>query len=647
MSGNFSPRAWHWLGAAGVLLLVALLYLPGLSGGFLLDDGANLQTLERIRAWGFWQGVPSVLASNSAGDIGRPLPMLSFAFQHAAWPDDAAAFKRVNLGIHLFNVVLMWLLAHLFWAHLRPPQGPRLAALPLLLALAWGLHPLFVSTVLYVVQRMALLAATFMLGGLLLYALGRLRWAQGGRLGPLLMAAGLLGGTALGALCKENALLLPGLVGILEVTLFARLPRPRGWAAFVSLGCLLPTLALAAFIGWQFHSWILPGYAIRDFDPVQRLLTEARILWQYLGLLALPLGRHLGLFHDDYPVSAGLFEPWTTLPAVAGVVTLAACAVACRRRHPALAFALGTFLWGHALESGPIPLELYYEHRNYLPGALLLVGAGTGFMAWAEARMKSAAASWPAWRYGLLGIVLWSGYLGFVTVQETRLWGDADVQAEVWARQQPESFRAQAYLGERLERQGFVEAAGRLYGRMEARDPGMVLARAITDCRLKLPFEPSRYQESLDRLAGMRFTRSGLAGVEQLMLLASDHGLCSDYAATLVPSAARAMRANPVLGRMHFHLWVLEGRHLLAGGDPAAARRAFDAALRLRPSVEVALLAVQADMRGGDPAAARRSAALARTILAGYNSLQRLAYEKDIAAVEAALRIPEEKYRAD
>lgn len=645
MSSNLLPRAGHWLGAAGTLLLVGLLYLPGLSGGFLLDDQANLQTLERIRAWGFSQGVASVLASNPAGDLGRPLAMLSFALQHAAWPDDPAAFKRVNLAIHLFNVVLVWLLARLVWARLRPPAAPRLAALPLLLALAWGLHPLFVSTVLYVVQRMALLAATFMLGGLLLYAWGRERWAEGGRRGLAAMAIGLVFGTGLGALCKENALLLPGLAGILETTLFARLPRPRGWAALVFLGCLLPTLALIAFIGWQFSSWILPGYAIRDYDPAQRLLTEARILWQYLGLLALPLGRHLGLFHDDYLVSADLFEPWTTLPAVIGIVMLAVCAVACRRRLPGLAFACGSFLWGHALESGPIPLELYFEHRNYLPGALLLVGAGTGFMAWVAGRTKPQAASWPAWRYGLLGLVLWSGYLGFVTLQETRLWGSADVQAEVWARQRPESFRAQLYLGERLERQGFVEAAGRLYGRMEARDPGMVLARAITDCRLRHPFEPTRYQESLDRLAEMRFTRSGLAGVERLMLLASEHGLCRDYAATLIPSAARAMRANPVLGRMHFHLWVLEGRHLLASGRAAEARAAFGRALAIRADVEVALLAVQADARGGDRQAARRTLELARAILAGYNPIRRQAYERDVAAVAAALATPVEEKR--
>ncbi|MBZ0142874.1 MAG: hypothetical protein K8F56_04775 [Rhodocyclaceae bacterium] len=630
----------RWLALSAVLFAVGCVYFPGLAGGFLLDDWANLKPLERLQAWGFWQGLPSMLASNPAGDLGRPIPLLTFALQYADWPGNPAAFKQVNLAIHLFNVLLVWAWAKLLWNIVRPQAGPRLAMLPLLLALAWGLHPLFISTVLYVVQRMALLAGTFMLAGLLLCTLGRLRWAAGVRHGPLLMAAGLLLGTGLGALCKENALLLPGLVSVLELTLFAGLRRPRGWGAFVLLGCLLPSLALIGFIGLRFESWILPGYAIRDFGPAERLMTEARILWEYLGRLVLPLPWQLGLFHDDYAISRSLLEPWSTLPAAIGVAGLVLCVVIGRRQLPAATFAIGGFLWGHALESGPIPLELYFEHRNYLPSLFVILGGGMGIMAWAAGREKPAKASWPAWRYGLLSLGLWLGYLSFVTLQETRLWGNPDVQAELWAQRRPDSQRANAYLGERLEYQGFVKAAGQLYGRMEARDPAMVLARAKTDCRLGLTYDPERYRESLARVPSMRFSRSGLAGVEQLMLLATEHKLCTDFAAGLIPLAADAMRANPLLGRMHLHLWVLEGRYRLGSGRPTEARAAFGSALALRPDVEVALLAVQADARSGNVDAAQRSLGLARAILAGYNPVRRQAYEKDVAALSAALAAP-------
>ena len=632
------PAGWLWL--AAVLFVIGGLYFPGLAGGFLLDDWANLKPLERLQAWGFGQGLPSMLASNPAGDLGRPIPLLTFALQYADWPGNPAAFKQGNLAIHLFNVLLVWAWAQLLWENVRPQSGPRLAALPLLLALAWGIHPLFVSTVLYVVQRMALLAGTFMLAGLLAYTLGRLRWAAGGRHGLLLMAAGLLLGTGLGALCKENALLLPGLVGVLEWTLFAGLRRPRGWGALVLLGCLLPSLALIGFIGLRFESWILPGYGIREYDPAERLMTEARILWNYLGLAVLPLPWQLGLFHDDFAISRSMLEPRSTLPAVIGVAGLVLCVVIGRRRMPAAAFAIGGFLWGHALESGPIPLELYFEHRNYLPGLFLILGGGMGLMAWSAGRTKPAKASWPAWRYGLLSLGLWLGFLSLVTLQETRLWGNPDVQADLWAQRRPDSLRANAYLGERLEHQGFIKAAGQLYGRMEARDPAMVLARAKIDCRLGLSYDPERYRGSLARVPSMRFSRNGLAGVEQLMLLATEHNLCTDFAAGLIPLAADAMRANPLLGRMHFHLWVLEGRYRLGSGRPIEARAAFGSALALRPDVEVALLAVQADARGGNIVAAQRSLGLARAILAGYNPVRRQAYEKDVAALAAALAAP-------
>ena len=637
------PAGWLWL--AAVLFVIGGLYFPGLAGGFLLDDWANLKPLERLQAWGFGQGLPSMLASNPAGDLGRPIPLLTFALQYADWPGNPAAFKQGNLAIHLFNVLLVWAWAQLLWENVRPQSGPRLAALPLLLALAWGIHPLFVSTVLYVVQRMALLAGTFMLAGLLAYTLGRLRWAAGGRHGLLLMAAGLLLGTGLGALCKENALLLPGLVGVLEWTLFAGLRRPRGWGALVLLGCLLPSLALIGFIGLRFESWILPGYGIREYDPAERLMTEARILWNYLGLAVLPLPWQLGLFHDDFAISRSMLEPRSTLPAVIGVAGLVLCVVIGRRRMPAAAFAIGGFLWGHALESGPIPLELYFEHRNYLPGLFLILGGGMGLMAWSAGRTKPAKASWPAWRYGLLSLGLWLGFLSLVTLQETRLWGNPDVQADLWAQRRPDSLRANAYLGERLEHQGFIKAAGQLYGRMEARDPAMVLARAKIDCRLGLSYDPERYRGSLARVPSMRFSRNGLAGVEQLMLLATEHNLCTDFAAGLIPLAADAMRANPLLGRMHFHLWVLEGRYRLGSGRPIEARAAFGSALALRPDVEVALLAVQADARGGNIVAAQRSLGLARAILAGYNPVRRRAYEKDVAALTAALAAPARETR--
>ncbi len=47
------------------------------------------------------------------------------------------------------------------------------------------------------------------------------------------------------------------------------------------------------------------------------------------------------------------------------------CAFLLRRRYPLLLLAVLFFLVGHSMESTLIPLEMVYEHRNYLPGMLV------------------------------------------------------------------------------------------------------------------------------------------------------------------------------------------------------------------------------------------------------------------------------------
>ena len=77
-------------------------------------------------------------------------------------------------------------------------------------------------------------------------------------------------------------------------------------------------------VAWDF---VLGTYEHRHFTPAERLLTEARVLWLYLGLLALPRIQAFALHHDYVPVSTGLLEPWTTLPALGVWAVLLALAL--------------------------------------------------------------------------------------------------------------------------------------------------------------------------------------------------------------------------------------------------------------------------------------------------------------------------------
>src|SRR6185369_4769326 len=127
---------------------------PGLRGGFLFDDFANLPALG---AFGPIDNVATFLyyiTSGSADPTGRPLALLSFLIDARNWPADPAPFKRTNLLLHLLNGALLgWLLLRLGKALALDATRATIAAV--FGSALWLLHPLLVSTVLYIVQREA------------------------------------------------------------------------------------------------------------------------------------------------------------------------------------------------------------------------------------------------------------------------------------------------------------------------------------------------------------------------------------------------------------------------------------------------------------------------------------------------------------
>jgi uncharacterized membrane protein YhfC len=91
----------------------------------------------------------------------------------------------------------------------------------------------------------------------------------------------------------------------------------------------------------------------------------------YLSLLWLPRPFSSGLFNDQYAASTSLIHPLSTLWALLAMVALISGAWWFRRRYPAWSLAVLFFFAGHLLESTSIPLELYFEHRNYVPAMLM------------------------------------------------------------------------------------------------------------------------------------------------------------------------------------------------------------------------------------------------------------------------------------
>ena len=351
------------------ILLTAAIYWPGLHGPLIFDDVQNLlpitQWLHGERGW------QSVVFGNGSGTFGRPVSMASFVLNVALLGPEIWSLKLGNLLLHLLNGSVVYLLFAALLRQRAMTRAPNASNhwLPLLGAAIWLLHPLFASTVLYVVQRMAMLSALFMLLAMLAYLHGRAALAAGQhrRAWPLLALVPFC--TALAALSKENGVLAPALCAVIELCVFApEAGRRRPWLSrlVIAFGLLVPASVAVTLTAIQYPA-ITGGYANRPFTLTERLLTQPSVLWDYIGSLLLPYGPRLGLYHDDYPISNGLFEPASTALAIAAWLLALGLAWRWRQRIPGLLLGLGIFLVGQALESSVFPLLMYFEHRNYLP----------------------------------------------------------------------------------------------------------------------------------------------------------------------------------------------------------------------------------------------------------------------------------------
>jgi hypothetical protein len=184
--------------------------------------------------------------------------------------------------------------------------------------------------------------------------------------------------TGVGLLVKESAVMLPLYAACVEfaVTGGREASGKRSRAIHVLYGVLLGIPFVAGSI-WL-ATWVSgnASYA-RSFDTIERLLTEARVLVDYIHWTLLPQPEALTLYHDDVVVSHGLLNPPSTLASILALAALLGTAIACRIRRPLFALGILWFFSGHVLTGTIIPLMLAFEHRNYFPSLGLLLAAAS------------------------------------------------------------------------------------------------------------------------------------------------------------------------------------------------------------------------------------------------------------------------------
>lgn len=436
------------------------------SGASYLDDEVNLAPLRVL------EGDPSqffyLISENQSGIFGRSVSMASFGVEVLLRDFSYEAFKKTNAVIHILNAVLVGIFS-LFLFRLSNPFKKDAPLLAFCVAVFWLILPVHVSTVMYPVQRMAQLSAFFMLLGLVAYGYGRVLVASDQYLkGGALLCGALLVIFPLGLLSKENAILMLPLMGLLEV--FISKSLCSGWdRRFLAGWCSALFVAVLLVTGFseKIIQYINADYRI--VSPYLAFLTQTRIVFSYIWEIISPSNSRFGYFHDDILASVNMLDPLSTVLSVVGVVVLLVLsAVWLLKSKSLVALGILFFFVGHALESTILPLEFYFEHRNYLPSVGIVIGlVSAGY--WLGKKLQIMP---------FLGLLL-VGFLSvntFILIERNQIWNNPEVGIAISEMNHPKSPRSIAALAMYQAESSFYEASLRNLARVQMLKPDLYSA---------------------------------------------------------------------------------------------------------------------------------------------------------------------------
>lgn len=549
------PRRVFFLALCSAVLIIITgwAYAPGLYGPLLLDDTGSLTPLSAWLAGDIsWR---ELLLGNPSGTFGRVIPMASFLVNAALSGDSVYALKVGNLLVHLLLGGLVFLAARAVLTHTALAPQRNLWAFAI--AAVWLLHPLQLSTVLYVVQRMTQMSALFSLLAVILWFAARTRLAAGDRgIGRWLLFAGVPLATLLAALSKENGVLAPLLCIVLDFALFGwRTARPPEIRVFIGL----TAVGGAAGVVWALSSGLvaslLSAYDIRDFTLAERLLTQPRILADYVGQWVWPDLARLGLYHDGFAISRGWFTPPTTAIAIIAWVAVLLGSLVLRRHAPLISAGLWFYLAGHLIESSAIGLELYFEHRNYLPNfglALATVGLADAFARHGRYPIPDRAP--------VALIIILIPLLALATHAKATVWTNGERIAREGVAAHPQSIRAWTDLASAaMQREDSRAAHAALESLASLSNPEAqrvaVLFQIFTDCLFENATRPERLQK-LKGLVDGRLTLFLQQSAGLVVDRVSDSPCAGIDAETFADILLEFVQSSPLSDR-HFVKWRL------------------------------------------------------------------------------------------
>lgn len=452
---NLSLPARHRLAMyAGIIALAVLASATGLSNGFALDDLALVADNARVHSLHEWWRLFRLpyWPPQYGASLYRPIVTIGFAVQWVAGGGSPLVF-------HLTSIALYAALSALVLAFFLELLGPIPAVVGTAL---FAVHPVHVEAVGNVVGQAELLAAVAAVGACIIYVHAR-RAGPPGR--AAITSIGVL--YAIACLCKEHALLLPALLGMLELFGIGRdrSDRANGLAEDLrTVGPLFVAL-FAIAVAYLVARTVVIGEVLgeKHLVPVfgvRRLWVMLVVVPQWVRLLFWPA--HLSAEYSprqiEIPDGAGpeIVLGSVILAAIAVLfVTLGRGTIATRTERVAARFALGWLAITLLPVSNLFSVMLVAERTLLLPsvGAMLFVGAAAAWAMQRATRPARVALASAAAVFVVAGVIRSS--------TRQRVWRDDTTLFAQMAEDAPLSYRAQFFYGQMLFQQGRLAEAER------------------------------------------------------------------------------------------------------------------------------------------------------------------------------------------
>lgn len=409
----------HAVSALVIVAFTVVIYSNTLTAPFLFDDRINIVENPYIRITEL--STDQIMRAIVQDEFQlRPLSNLSFGLDYYFHQLDRSWMHAENLALHALAAIFLYFIVGAMIAlavetplPVRVKWGAALAG-----ALLWCAHPAHTQAVTYLVQRQTVLSTAFLLGSFLAYVKARASSTNHKR---YVLYALALAAFVVSAGSKEIGWSAPVYWLLFEIFFVRR----RGGdetssraiivsASVLAAGAVIVTIAL---IKTGLLANYLDAYQEKGYGPMERLLTEPRVVVSYLITMFFPHPVRLALDHD-VSVSRSLTDPATTLFAAAFLYMLFIGALLSWRKMPLIAFlGLGFFI-ALAPESSFIPLDLKIDHRIYFYSIFIIPAT----VAWVILGLR------PKRVFIFFTIII--ALMGVLTFQRNKTWGS---RVSVWS----------------------------------------------------------------------------------------------------------------------------------------------------------------------------------------------------------------------